>query len=65
MVKWVAMRKQGLKSINIDPTLHQQVKIRAAEEIKTITELVEAALVLYLDDRGGAPSNPKDEGELT
>ena len=40
-----------MKRINvaIKDNLHREVKIRAAETRKTVTELVEAALRLYLD----------------
>lgn len=44
-------RKTRPLNINIDAELHRRVKIRAAENTKTITEIVEAALVLYLDSR--------------
>lgn len=39
-------------NVAIKDDLHRQVKIRAAETRKTVTEIVEAALVLYLNSRG-------------
>lgn len=51
------MTEPELRTINIDPELHHELKIRAAETRKTIKELVEAALRLYLD--GG----PAKEGK--
>lgn len=38
-------------SLDIDADLHRSVKIRAAEVRKTMTELVEAALRLYLEGK--------------
>ena len=43
------MAEQELRTINIDPELHHELKTRAVEVRKTIKELVEAALRLYLD----------------
>lgn len=36
-------------NLKVDSELHRQLKIRAAEVRKTMTELVEAALRLFLD----------------
>ena len=44
-------------NVRIESELHRQVKIRAAENRKTVAEIVEAALRLYLD--GG----PTKEGK--
>lgn len=53
------MMEGPVKRINvaIKDDLHREVKIRAAENRKTVTEIVEAALRLYLD--GG----PAKEGK--
>jgi len=42
------MAEKEVKTLKIDADLHQQLKVRAAETRKTITELVEAALRLFL-----------------
>jgi|GEM_PF-3998167 len=42
------MGNDELKNLKIDPELHQQVKIRAAETNRKIREVVEAALRLFL-----------------
>jgi len=45
------MEKKSHVTIRINTDLHQQAKIRAAETRKTLTEVVEAALRLFLDGR--------------
>jgi len=42
------MSENELKNLKIDPELHRQLKIRAAETNKKIREVVEAALRLFL-----------------
>lgn len=42
------MDEDKKKLVKIDPELHRQAKIRAAEERKTLTEVVEVALRLFL-----------------
>jgi predicted HicB family RNase H-like nuclease len=48
------MRKRETRplNINMDAELHRQTKIRAAEQRKSMTEIIEAALVLYLNQKG-------------
>ena len=73
------MTEKATKTLKIDAELHRQVKIRAAETKGTITQLVEVAIYLYLNEGGRAhnpvdaqtpnvppaPLNPKDEDKLT
>lgn len=42
-------KSKEIKALLIDAELHYELKMRAAETRKTIKELVEAALRLYLD----------------
>ena len=47
------------KALKIDSELHRLIRIRAAETQVTITEIVEAALRLYLDTNSHKQVPPK------
>ena len=51
------METKEIKTLFIDAELHHELKMRAVETRKTIRELVEAALRLYLD---GGPPKPSE-----